>query len=86
MRIVRKRKECNKWRGNIGPNIWKITEKNSVIVLKCVVRFNGEVEYEIDLVEDPFIVYLRNMTCKYMSYLEEGLIILVSHVHMSFVQ
>lgn len=63
VRIVRKRQECSKWRGNIGPNIWKIIGKNSEVASKCVVRFNGDAGYEVDLGEDRFIVNLEDKRC-----------------------
>ncbi|OMO76699.1 Zinc finger, CCHC-type [Corchorus capsularis] len=37
VRIAEKRKECTRWKGNLGPNIWKLINKNADIADKCLV-------------------------------------------------
>ncbi|EOY14330.1 Uncharacterized protein TCM_033707 [Theobroma cacao] len=52
MTIIKKKKECIKWRGGLGPNIWKIIENNGTVASKREVAFNGDVGVLRGNVED----------------------------------
>ncbi|OMO85410.1 Transposase, MuDR, plant [Corchorus capsularis] len=73
IRIAEKRKECTRWKGNLGPNIWKIINKNVDIADKCLVYGNGADGYEILHGEEQFVVHLDNKTCSCMRYIHSGI-------------
>ncbi|OMO94152.1 Zinc finger, CCHC-type [Corchorus capsularis] len=73
VRIAEKRKECTRWKGNLGPNIWKIINKNVDIADKCLVYGNGADGYEILHGEEQFVVHLDNKTCSCRRYTHSGI-------------
>ncbi|OMO89218.1 Transposase, MuDR, plant [Corchorus capsularis] len=72
-RIAQKIKDCRRWKGNIGPRIWRVIEKNSRIANYCEVVFNGAAGYEIMHGEERFIVNLAEKTCSCRRYTLSGI-------------
>ncbi|XVF09340.1 hypothetical protein REPUB_Repub07fG0083900 [Reevesia pubescens] len=73
VKIVKKREECKKWKRILGPNIWTAIEKNSEIVNRYSITWNGEDGYEIDLGDDRFKVNLDEKTCSCRRYIFSGI-------------
>ncbi|OMP07775.1 Zinc finger, PMZ-type [Corchorus olitorius] len=72
-RISQNLKECSKWKGGIGPRIWRVIEKNSRAANYCEVIFNGAAGYEIMHGEDRYIVNLSEKTCSCKKYTLSGI-------------
>ncbi|XVF18688.1 hypothetical protein REPUB_Repub11eG0044500 [Reevesia pubescens] len=72
-RIAKKIQECKRWRGQVGPSIMVVLEKNASVASHYEVVFNGAHGFEVDLGEKRYIVNLGDMTCTYKRYQLSGI-------------
>ncbi|OMO59015.1 Transposase, MuDR, plant [Corchorus capsularis] len=73
VRIKEKKVEVKKWRGNLGPRVRTVIEKNIEVANKCDVHFNGADSYEIEIGEKIFVVSLEHKTCTCGKYTLSGI-------------